>query len=187
MCVQRTLPTISQLQFILSDPHLCFCDKPAHRNYTLEYGPIMECASYGNIKQDNYQVKYACGFHVHELSWTKLIQRVQNGSHISSHYSELRACPLYNFTYQTIFNLENDFKKMTPFTLPNCFCQNAVKLCDGIPFYFACQNRGKEGVTKCSWYLEAKDVAFIKSKTTLHRYVSLEAYEKKLSRKEASI
>ncbi|GAA5801871.1 hypothetical protein HPULCUR_007327 [Helicostylum pulchrum] len=177
MLVRHILLTISQLEFLSSNPVRCYCNKSAHRNYTLEYGPILECASYGNIKQDNYQVKYACGFHVHELSWLKLKQQMQSGSRISSHYSELRGCPLYNFTYQTVFNLENNFSRITPFMLPNCFCQIEVKLCDEFPFYFSCQNRGEEGITRCAWYLEAKNVAFIKTKHSLHTYVSLEAYE----------
>lgn len=177
MMPHSVLPSLSQLDFLSSNPVQCYCNKPAHRNYTLEYGTILECASYGTIKENNYQVRYACGFHVHELSWVKLKQQVQSRSYISSHYFELRACPLYNFTYQTVFNLENSFSKMTPFALPNCFCQNEVKLCDGLPLYFSCQNRDKEGARRCDWYLKAKNVAFIKNEHSLHSYVSLERYE----------
>jgi hypothetical protein len=183
-------PTEEQLAIVSSDPPLCFCKKPAHRSCTLEYGPILECSSFSvdpfsssNDEVNKKKNMYTCGFHVHEISWNKFRQTLQRGETIYAEYAELRACPLYNFTFCTMFYITNHFDKVPPTQLPDCFCKKSVKLLEtkshssGInKIYFACKNGNVEGAKKCSWKLEAKEVAFPRPKHRLHSYVDLEAY-----------
>lgn len=104
----------------------CFCQKPASIYYTLEYGPILECASYDKNSQ-HYNPRYVCGFHVHEVSWKKLHEQLEQGYSVCSRYVELRACPLYNFTYCAMFKVKNEFKSV-PVNLPTCFCGKPIKM-----------------------------------------------------------
>ncbi|KAI9357787.1 hypothetical protein BD770DRAFT_410607 [Pilaira anomala] len=172
-------PTLDQIDFVLLDPPHCFCNRPAHRTYTLEYGPILECATYGPLEQG----KFICGFHVHEYSWQQFRNQVkQTGGSIESQYNELKTCPLYNFSFCTLFHLSNPYDKVPPTVIPNCFCGLPVKLREKyntdrkLLIYFTCPNSTNEGVKKCSWYLDSKKVAFIKPTYRLHTLVDKEAY-----------
>lgn len=176
-------PTKEQLQIISVEPPHCFCKKEAHRCYTLEYGPILECASYGYHEHDieTYKRKYTCGFHVHEISWNKFRIDLKNGHTIQTDYPELRSCPLYNFTFCTIFYATNHFDKVPPAILPNCFCGHPVKLREGQHrIYFSCRTSSVEGAKKCSWKLDAREIAFTKPKHRLHTFVDLETYHNHL-------
>lgn len=174
-------PTLDQIDFVLLDPPHCFCNRPAHRSYTLEYGPILECATYGPLEQG----KFICGFHVHEYSWQQFRNQVkQTGGTIESQYTELKSCALYNFSFCTLFHLSNPYDKVPPTVIPNCFCGLPVKLREKyitdrkqLSIYFTCPNSSNEGVKKCSWYLDSKKVAFIKPSHRLHTLVDKEAYD----------
>lgn len=178
-------PTPEQLQIVSFDPPQCFCKKEAHRGYTLEYGPILECASYGYTEQDteSYKRKYTCGFHVHEASWNKHCNDLKNGLTIQSDYAELRSCPLYNFTFCAVFFTSNQHDKVPPTVLPNCFCGNPVQLREGNhQLYFACKGFLSDGSKRCSWKLDAKEVAFTKPKHRLHTFVDLDTYHQHLDK-----
>lgn len=187
---------------VTSDPPLCFCKKPANRSFTIEYGPILECASYDtNIEEGqeanttkvdklrSWKARYTCGFHVHERSWLKLRQAFLKGHAIDPDYSELQSCPLYNFTYCTIFYVTNAFDKVPPLILPKCFCEKPVILrqvnhtyAENRPHYFfRCEHAPIEGHRKCNWKLEANEVAFPRPKTRIHDRVSEEEYRKYFS------
>lgn len=104
----------------------CFCKRPANRYYTLEYGPILECASYDKTKPF-YNPRFVCGFHVHELAWLRLLNQLQEGYPICSRYLGLRACPLFNFTYCALFKVYNDYPSI-PVSFPTCFCNKPIKM-----------------------------------------------------------
>ncbi|KAG2234151.1 hypothetical protein INT48_002314 [Thamnidium elegans] len=179
----RIQPNADQLDFLSFDPPQCFCKRTAHRSYTLEYGPILECSSYSSDKQDSYRTTFTCGFHVHELSWKQFKSDLKHGGTVHAEFSELRACPLYNFTFCTLFYLTNSFDKITPAVLPDCFCGYPVQLrekkLDGFcKLYFTCKNASVEGVKKCAWNLNAKEVAFTKPRHRLHKHVDVETYHR---------
>ncbi|KAG2198811.1 hypothetical protein INT47_000727 [Mucor saturninus] len=183
---QPTLPTASQLK-LLDNPTHCFCKKPAHREYTSEYGAILECASYGyeGPPLASYQDKYTCGFHVHETSWLQHQHQLKEGLTIQSDYPELRTCPLYNFTFCAVFHVTNHHDKTPPSVLPDCYCGHRVKFCaTRHHMYFACPGQSNAAFKKCVWKLEAKDVAFTKPKHRLHTYISHEAYLQRLQLQE---
>ncbi|CAO3646822.1 unnamed protein product [Mucor hiemalis] len=101
-------------------------------------------------------------------------------------YSELQSCPLYNFTYCSIFYVTNKFEKVPPLVLPSCFCGKPVILRETSHayanhrphYFFNCQHAQIEGIKKCSWRLEATEVAFPRAKTRIHDRVSEEEYHK---------
>jgi hypothetical protein len=183
----------------------CFCQKPANRYYTLEYGPILECASY-NKSSPHYNPKYMCGFHVHELSWIKLHVQMKQGYSVCSRYTELRACPLYNFTYCAMFKVKNDYKTATV-NIPTCFCGKPVKMVhdeervvsttaakpaktrhhhhhqrrdiEYETLYisnFICSNRTVAGAQKCNFLNSADKSVFPKPKVQLHKEVDYDKY-----------
>jgi hypothetical protein len=179
-------PTKEQLEKILPCLILCFCNKPAHRTYTLEYGPVLECGNYQVEPNDNnIKTKYICGFHVHELAWNKLRNHLMQEGHLNADYQELRACPLFNFTFCTIFYITNDYP-MKPPSVPLCFCNRPVIIRDNKAvsslnklkvIEFTCQNCDIEGARpKCSWILRANEVAFPRPKQRLHRDVNSDDY-----------
>ncbi|KAI9250119.1 hypothetical protein EDC94DRAFT_319785 [Helicostylum pulchrum] len=179
-CIQ---PNTDQLEFLTLDPPQCFCKRTAHRSYTLEYGPILECSSYSNNTPDDYnKTTFTCGFHVHEISWNKFKLEIQHGATVHAEFTELRACPLYNFTFCSMFYLTNSFDKITPSVLPDCFCGYPVQLREKktdescCKLYFTCKNALVEGVKKCAWSLNAKEVAFTKPRHRLHKHVDVETY-----------
>ena len=181
-------PTADQLANMTADMPLCFCKKPAHRSFTKEYGPILECALFNESKDNNnkstaLKKKYTCGFHVHELSWIKLRDAFLRGEVIEAEYPELRACPLYNFTYCVSFHINNTYEKVPPLRLPDCFCGKTVNLSevkeptDYRPRHFFVCSGNIESGRKCSWRLEAQEVAFPRAKYSLHTYVDEATYD----------
>lgn len=181
-------PTKEQLEFLSLDSPQCFCSKSAHRSYTLEYGPILECFSYGLSEQDKNTVIYTCGFHVHERSWTKLVTDIKTNLIIPSTHFELCTCPIFNFTFCALFDSTNDYSIISPTELPECFCGLPIKLREknqgfnGI--YFSCVNSNIDGKRKCSWRLKAKEVPFIKPVHRLHTYVDFETYQRNIEERK---
>ncbi|OBZ83573.1 hypothetical protein A0J61_08380 [Choanephora cucurbitarum] len=181
---QAIVPTKEQLDIILPETPLCFCHKPAHRAYTLEYGPILECNSLGTEPEDStpelnrLQRRFICGFHVHELSWSTFCDRIRQGHTIYAEHPELRTCSLYNFTYCAMFRVTNSYSVHPPIALPQCFCHRPVSMRvhprDGLQL--VCKNAQIDGARKCSWVLKACDVAFPRPKFSLHTYVSHDDY-----------
>ncbi|RCH88175.1 hypothetical protein CU098_008179 [Rhizopus stolonifer] len=181
------IPAKEHLEKILPFPSLCFCKKPAYRSYTLEFGPVLECGNY-QVDLDNNLVKtkYICGFHVHEMSWEKLQNRIILEEEIIADHPELRACPLYNFTFCAMFHLTNDYLNIPPST-PTCFCNEPVVVKENknlLPgnskvIELVCKNSDIEGVKpKCSWILRAKEVAYPRPKICLHQRVNQDEYER---------
>ncbi|KAI8091469.1 uncharacterized protein B0P05DRAFT_527681 [Gilbertella persicaria] len=179
------IPNKEQLAAILPEKTLCFCSKPAYRSYTLEYGPILECGNFANdptIDSDppihRLQKQFVCGFHVHETSWKRVCDQIRQKNTVHSEYTELRTCPLYNFTYCTMFRLTNSFKMDTPTILPECFCHRPVVMRihpkEGVQF--ACKNSFVDGAPKCSWVLKASEVAFPRPKYRIHTFVDNDTY-----------
>jgi hypothetical protein len=179
-------PAKEILDKILPSLPLCFCNKPAYRSFTLEYGPILECGNYQLAADNNHiKIKYVCGFHVHERSWNKLRKKLSEGGLITADHPELTTCPLYNFTFCVTFYLTNQYPKCPP-SLPVCFCNRTVILRESPTkppsdqsrlFEFTCANCDIEGVKpKCSWILRAKEVAFPRPKHKIHRIVDAEEY-----------
>ncbi|KAI8375238.1 hypothetical protein BD560DRAFT_350050 [Blakeslea trispora] len=181
---QAIMPTKDQLDIILPETPLCFCHKPAHRAYTLEYGPILECNSFNTAptaepsELNRLRRKFVCGFHVHELSWNVFCDRIRQGHTIYAEHPELKTCSLYNFTYCAMFRVTNSYSVHPPIALPQCFCQRPVAMRvhprDGLQL--ACKNSNIDGARKCSWVLKASDVAFPRPKFDLHTYVSHDYY-----------
>ncbi|KAI9485705.1 MAG: hypothetical protein EXX96DRAFT_604000 [Benjaminiella poitrasii] len=200
------LPTSEDLSYCTPHPH-CFCKKPADYIFTLEYGPILQCANYSkslvvttNQEINKEQQQGVCGFHIHQDSWTKFSEKLVNGHYICSEYMELRACPMYNFTFCALFGVNNDYRKEPP-NWPLCFCNKPVvayyqqveptanhhppsayawannnwdsKVC----MKFICQNLYKDYERKCNWINEANNVLFDKPKFPLHREVSADVEE----------
>lgn len=178
-------PTKEQLDVILPNPVQCFCEKPAHRTFTSEYGPILVC---NNFELDpattphKTQSKFVCGFHVHETSWTKFCDAIKGKNHVSVDYVELRSCPLYNFTFCTIFRISNKYDMNPPIILPNCFCHKPVTMrisrVDS-SISFACKNGDVDGARKCSWVLPAHQVAFPRPTFHIHNTITHEDYMNK--------
>lgn len=174
------VPTNEQIRFAFFDPIRCFCGKPAYIGYTLEYGPILQCGRLGTEASEDQKTKFVCGFHVHENSWLsfRAAQLKKPLFMISLDYSELRTCPLYNFSYCAMFRVINNYALASPIELPQCFCRRPAVMCinhkNGIQF--ACQKASIDGASKCNWKLPAKEVAFPSPKHRIHRYVDKEKY-----------
>ncbi|KAG2204836.1 hypothetical protein INT47_004111 [Mucor saturninus] len=177
----------------------CFCKRPVSRYYTLEYGAILECASYDETKPF-FNPRFVCGFHVHEIAWLRLYEQLLQGYTICSRLVELRACPLFNFTYCALFKVHNDYPSV-PVGLPTCFCRKPIKMVheqqvikkqqDTLLKYlertsidqpnkiitnFICANRNEQGVTKCDWMNSADLSVFPKPKNKLHSQVDHSTY-----------
>ncbi|KAI9478052.1 MAG: hypothetical protein EXX96DRAFT_569391 [Benjaminiella poitrasii] len=179
----QIVPTKQQLDLILPDPPNCFCGKPAHRSFTLEYGPILDCDSYNldpsTVTDPTIKIKskFVCGFHVHEKSWNEFRQQLKNGHTVNSEFSELRSCPLYNFTYCTIFHLSNPYLLVPPPNLPECFCHRPVVMrFKDNSIQFVCKNNNVDGARKCSWILPANEVAFPRPEHRIHTRVSQDIF-----------
>lgn len=170
--------TTDQIDLVLSDPIRCFCGKPAHRVYTLEYGPVLECGTFDMEQADSQKSKFICGFHVHETSWISFRNLLKDGNTVNSEYSELRTCPQYNFTYCAMFHIKNEYKLDPSTKLPECFCRRpvAMRVHNKDAIQFACKNAFIDGARKCSWVLNAKDVAFPRPKQRIHNHVSRAEY-----------
>jgi hypothetical protein len=177
------VPTHDQIELVMSDPIRCFCGKPAHKSYTFEYGPIFECGTFATEQTDKQDTKFICGFHIHEISWISFRNLLKAGNTVNSEYSELRTCPQYNFTYCAMFHIKNQYKLDPPTKLPQCFCRRPVTMRihpkNGIQF--ACKNAFVDGARKCSWVLNAKDVAFPRPQQRIHNHVDQDKY---IARKE---
>ncbi|KAI8636966.1 hypothetical protein BD408DRAFT_425351 [Parasitella parasitica] len=175
-------PSKEQLDVILPMPVQCFCGKKAFRTYTSEYGPVLVCS---NFELDpattlhKTQSKYVCGFHVHEISWTKFCDTLKATNLVSLDYVELRSCPLYNFTFCAIFRISNKFELNPPIVLPKCFCHSPVTMRisrANSAIIFACKNGDVDGAKKCSWVLPAHQVAFPRPNFHIHNCISHEEY-----------
>lgn len=192
-CEGRHFQLESELSKYFS-PLSCFCKRPVSRYYTLEYGPILECASYDET-QPYYNPRFVCGFHVHELAWLSLYEQLEQGTLICSRLVELRACPLFNFTYCALFKVQNDYRS-EPVGIPTCFCHKPIKMVHeqvikkpSLLEYqptkvehpktitnFICANRNKQGVPKCDWMNSADMSVFPKPKYKLHTAVDDKTY-----------
>ncbi|KAI8338768.1 hypothetical protein EDC96DRAFT_426971, partial [Choanephora cucurbitarum] len=77
-----------------------------------------------------------------------------------------------------LFNTTNDCMLRPPLALPECFCRRSVVMRrhpqEGLQF--TCANIAIDGAQKCSWLLNAREVAFPRPRFTLHTYVSHEEY-----------
>lgn len=181
---------ISDISAYFSPTLACFCKRPVHRYYTLEYGPILECASYDETKPF-YNPRFICGFHVHEISWLRLFEQLNDGYSICSRYVELRTCPLFNFTYCALFKVQNDYRSI-PVGLPTCFCGKSIKMVynqikdkhqerlqsivptsleSKVVTNFICANRNVQGAPKCNWLNPADKSVFPKPKFQLHTQI----------------
>lgn len=173
-------PTQAQIDFISSFPIQCFCNKPAQRKYTLEYGPILECASfdYTDNNDNDFRSHYICGFHIHERYWTSLVDNVKKDHNVNLQCILLRSCPCFNFTVCTIFKAMNTYNMSPPLLLPVCFCNRPVSwhVTDQGSVVFECKNRNVEGVGRCSWSLTSIDVAFPKPRFRLHSLINFDEY-----------
>lgn len=166
----------------------CFCKKPVHHYHTLEYGPILECASYDE-SSPYFNTRFACGFHAHELSWLKVRQHVLEGYPLYTGYKELDTCPLYNFTFCGLFKVINDFKSFTT-TMPDCFCNRPTTLAhqrergqenkNEAPKtvnFISCSNRSVPGAPKCNYFNSSNVTVFPKQKRRLHTAVDEQVYK----------
>lgn len=166
-------PTQEQLDRVSITQPICFCKKPAHKSYTLEYGPILECANYGN---EILEATYVCGFHVHEFAWNKLLNILSKKKEIRVDHPEFRACSMFNLTFCSLFSITNHYPKRPP-SLPLCFCDRPVIMRETREIEFTCQNCDIEGARpKCSWVLPAQQIAYPKPDRRLHHRVSQETY-----------
>lgn len=175
-------PTKQQIDIILPYPVQCFCRKPAHRNYTHEYGPILVCS---NFRLDPATISeqatntFVCAFHVHESSWTKFCDTVKTTNRVHVHYPEFRSCPLYNFTFRAIFSVSNKYAMEPPVILPDCFCNKPAVMRiskKNNSISFVCMKRDIDGAKKCSWALDALEAPFLKPKFDIHNSVSYGEY-----------
>ncbi|CAO3686506.1 unnamed protein product [Rhizopus stolonifer] len=115
----------------------------------------------------------------------KLQNKIILEEEIITDHPELRACPLYNFTFCAMFHLTNDYLKIPPST-PKCFCNEPVVVKENknlLPgnskvIELVCEKSDIEGAKpKCSWILRAKEVAYPRPKVCLHQRVSQDEYE----------
>ncbi|KAI7899094.1 uncharacterized protein BX663DRAFT_518894, partial [Cokeromyces recurvatus] len=132
--------------------------------------------------------KFICGFHVHERSWNEFREQLKKGHTVNSEFSELRTCPLYNFTYCTVFHLTNSYLLEPPTKLPDCFCQRPVVMrFKNNLIQFVCKNISVDGARKCSWILPANEVAFPRPQHRIHTRVSQDIYLDQKQEKKKSL
>ncbi|GAA5801044.1 hypothetical protein HPULCUR_006486 [Helicostylum pulchrum] len=151
-------------------------------NIQSKYGPIFDCVSYDVDNHYRYGRETTCGFHVHKISWDRVRSYIDSGSTIHVEITDLRACPLYNYTFCNVFNLTNNYDKTPPHRLPNCYCGYPVELeeernGDFCSFFFVCKNLHKQRDERCTCYVDAKEVFFAKSEDMLHTHVDVETYQ----------
>ncbi|KAI9277784.1 hypothetical protein BY458DRAFT_452862 [Sporodiniella umbellata] len=183
--------TKEQFKRAFPSPSLCFCRKPAYRSHTQELGPVLECGNYQVVlDHSKVKTKYVCSFHVHEISWEKIKNRIFEEKEIDVDLPELRDCPHYNFTFCTTFHLFNDYLQTLP-SAPLCFCNqptilrvaNRGKTNDlSCAVELSCKNYDSEGAKpKCCWKFSAKDVAFPRPERPCHALASKREFKKTVS------
>ncbi|KAI8890885.1 hypothetical protein K501DRAFT_205354 [Backusella circina FSU 941] len=188
---KRTLSRFG-LDVLREDLTHCFCKLPVERFYTAEYGPILECGQFRDHPESSSATasrnSIVCGFHVHEYAWKKFRGIVDHGHFLKPDHLELQSCPFFNFTFCTLFDVENEYECMTP-TVPLCSCKRPViqkteRKGTTPEIVFVCKNADIDGARpKCSWYLPAKRTAFPKPKYRLHSIIDNETYFNKLQEK----
>ncbi|GAA5816620.1 hypothetical protein MFLAVUS_010150 [Mucor flavus] len=170
-----------QSELFLSDPPLCFCKQRSQLSYTLEYGPTFDCVSYNANSLYRYGRETTCGFHVHKASWDRMKSYINAGYKIHADITDLRECPLYNYTFCNVFHLTNSYDKTPPHRFPDCYCGYPVELeekmnGDFCSFFFVCKNLYAQSGEKCTCHSDAKVVLFAKSEHMSHTYIDLETY-----------
>ncbi|ORX60274.1 hypothetical protein DM01DRAFT_1332426 [Hesseltinella vesiculosa] len=150
---------------------LCFCQQPATKSYSDEFGVFFDC----HYMDENSTLptsppqpsSHICGFHVHDQAWQKILRDEP------VHDQELEACPYFNFTYCVYFQKTNNYDKACP-PVPKCFCNSRVILHEALfptktRLQFVCPNFYLENArTKCSWLLAPEELAFRKPKNPRH-------------------
>ncbi|KAG0164858.1 hypothetical protein DFQ30_009309 [Apophysomyces sp. BC1015] len=185
---QSTDEEISKKLEAMPDPPLCFCNKPASKMYTPEFGTIYECytmnaqnrnkstATYNELTSSTRITRvptHICGFHIHQRAWDQFRRSLQFGSDVDPCHAELDICPAFNYTFCVIFRVNNEFPKRSP-PVPRCFCNIPVIIRNvegkrNVRMSFTCKNFDVEGAKpKCSWVLWAEEVPFIKPRYPLH-------------------
>ncbi|KAI8983605.1 hypothetical protein BDB01DRAFT_130942 [Pilobolus umbonatus] len=173
---KKAVHNTTLLKSVLSDTVFCFCDKPAHRVYTVNFGPVLECANYSLTDQNNTPL-YVCGFHVHELLWTECKKELEKGETLRSNYPDLKVCSLFNLIFCTVFRVDNDYVK-TVHTNPLCFCNKptilrSAQTDNGYRFSYSCRN--KDG-PKCGWVLSVKQLVLPGPRTRIHQIMDERSY-----------
>ncbi|KAI8971071.1 hypothetical protein BDB01DRAFT_731072 [Pilobolus umbonatus] len=104
----------------------------------------------------------------------------RKGENLCVDHPELKACPSFNLTFCSMFDVTNDYPKIPP-TYPLCFCKKPVRIIDtseeDLRIYFGCQNTVMDR-PKCSWLMLGRDIAFPRQKHTIHQYVDEDTYFK---------
>lgn len=189
-------PTRSETDFIFASPIQCFCKLPAQRRYTLEYGAILECASFDYDKDDGtFPSKYICGFHIHERPWSALTKnkrtnkKGQEETVINLQCFSLRTCPRYNFTVCSIFKVENTYRITPPLSLPLCFCKMQVVMfvTEEGQIRFTCKNSRLVGVGRCAWDQASMEVGFPKEQYRLHNLMDYDDYYNEMKKRREQI
>jgi hypothetical protein len=166
----------------------CYCRMPAERVYTAEFGPILECGRFREAAESATSSRMVCGFHVHEYAWRKFRGIVDYGHFLKSNHHELKSCSFFNFTFCTLFDVENEYECRTP-TVPLCSCKRPViqkTETRGITpmIVFVCKNADIDGARpKCSWLLEANRTPLPKPKYPLHAIIEREEYFNRMQAK----
>lgn len=150
----------------MADPPLCFCNKPATRSETTDFGTVYDCHNW-SITEDNTTI---CAFHIHKDAWDRYRERLRNNQTLNRGDPELEKCPAFNLTFCTVFRTNNRFDKWAP-PLPRCYCNlNVRRRSENGRIVYACARFGTDQPPgpKCSWFSFAEYVQFFKPKRPIH-------------------
>ncbi|KAI8881311.1 hypothetical protein K501DRAFT_334849 [Backusella circina FSU 941] len=128
----------------------CFCGQLAVPTKTCHYHALV-CP----------EKHFHCGFHIHLNTWNQFREQIKEGK-LDPFHPELSSCPLFNFTFCTIFNIKNQLKMETP-RPPDCQCLapmslHVFKVNNRYRTVFACHYRFEK--TYCNTFFHAEDVVF---------------------------
>ncbi|KAI8990062.1 hypothetical protein BDB01DRAFT_833093 [Pilobolus umbonatus] len=145
-------------------PPTCFCGKPAYASAVNSENTVYECNLMGRVGK--LRQLRVCGFHIHSKAWEIFRQQLMyEPRQLDIHHPELSQCPLFNYTFCTLFHVINSFEKDT-LTVPDCFCRHPVVIQQMMHrgqqrIAFTCKNHSLEGTRpRCSWFRFGEDVHF---------------------------